>query len=181
MIQSVLKHGPEACPVRRVPAAEIEAAVIDQLATCCGRRRSPSQRGVPHGRRSRACPSRWCGTLWRDSIRCGTNSFRPSRPRTVQFLVARVEVDTDRLDIHLRANGLTNIFRQLAGIGAPHRLQQDRASFPPGDEVVSVRVPFSIRKRGGRKLVVLPASPEPVPERPRVDNAMVKAVARAFR
>jgi site-specific DNA recombinase len=29
--QAVLKHGPEACPVRRVPAAEIEAAVIDQL------------------------------------------------------------------------------------------------------------------------------------------------------
>jgi site-specific DNA recombinase len=29
--QSVLKHGPEACPVRRLPAAEIEAAVVDQL------------------------------------------------------------------------------------------------------------------------------------------------------
>ena len=29
--QAVLKHGPEACPVRRVPAAEIEAAVVDQL------------------------------------------------------------------------------------------------------------------------------------------------------
>ena len=29
--QDVLKRGPEACPVGRVPAAEIEAAVIDQL------------------------------------------------------------------------------------------------------------------------------------------------------
>ena len=29
--QDVLKLGPEACPVGRVPAAEIEAAVIDQL------------------------------------------------------------------------------------------------------------------------------------------------------
>jgi hypothetical protein len=29
--QSVLKHGPGACPVGRVPAAEIEAAVVDQL------------------------------------------------------------------------------------------------------------------------------------------------------
>lgn len=29
--QSVLKNGPEACPVRRVPAAQIEAAVVDQL------------------------------------------------------------------------------------------------------------------------------------------------------
>ncbi len=29
--QDVLKRGPEACPVGRVPAAEIEAAVIDHL------------------------------------------------------------------------------------------------------------------------------------------------------
>jgi hypothetical protein len=42
-------------------------------------------------------------------------------------------------------------------------------------------VPFAIRKRGGRKLVVVPAGAEAVPERPRVDNAMVKALARAFR
>ena len=42
-------------------------------------------------------------------------------------------------------------------------------------------MPFSIRKRGGRKLVVVPAGAEAISERPRVDNAMVKALARAFR
>jgi hypothetical protein len=36
------------------------------------------------------------------------------------------------------------------------------------------------RKRGGRKLVVTPDS-APWAPRPRVDNAMVKALARAFR
>ena len=29
--QSVIKHGPSGCPVGRVPAAEIETAVVDQL------------------------------------------------------------------------------------------------------------------------------------------------------
>ena len=53
-------------------------------------------------------------------------------------------------------------------------------SVPP-DEAIRVRVPFSIRKRGGRKLVVVPAGTAPVPDRPRVDNATVKALARAFR
>jgi hypothetical protein len=53
-------------------------------------------------------------------------------------------------------------------------------SLPP-DEVVRVLVPFAIRKRGGRKLVVVPAGAAPAPDRPRVDNAMVKALARAFR
>jgi hypothetical protein len=52
---------------------------------------------------------------------------------------------------------------------------------PQRDEVVRVRVPFSIRKRGGRKLVVVPANAAATPARPQVDNAMVKALARAFR
>ena len=48
---------------------------------------------------------------------------------------------------------------------------------------VTVRVPISIRKRGGRKLVIAPdgveASATPVTRH--VDNAVVKAIARAFR
>jgi hypothetical protein len=49
------------------------------------------------------------------------------------------------------------------------------------DHVVRVRVPLSIRKRGGTKLVLVPGGTAAVPDRPRVDNAMVKALARAFR
>jgi hypothetical protein len=56
-----------------------------------------------------------------------------------------------------------------------------KSASPQPNEVVRVRVPFSIRKRGGRKLVVVPAGVEALPDRPRVDNAMVKALARAFR
>jgi hypothetical protein len=44
-----------------------------------------------------------------------------------------------------------------------------------------VQVPFAIRKRGGRKLVLVPAGTDPVQARPRVVNAMIKALARAFR
>ena len=56
-----------------------------------------------------------------------------------------------------------------------------KSASPQRGEVVRVRVPFSIRKRGGRKLVVVPAGAEALAERPRVDNAIVKARARAFR
>ena len=48
-------------------------------------------------------------------------------------------------------------------------------------DVVRVKVPFAIRKRGGRKLVLVPGGNDAVPDRPRVDNAMIKALARAFR
>lgn len=56
-----------------------------------------------------------------------------------------------------------------------------KSASPQRDEVVRVRVLFAIRRRGGRKLVVVPAGAASAPERPRVDNAMVKALARAFR
>jgi hypothetical protein len=48
---------------------------------------------------------------------------------------------------------------------------------------VTVRVPISIRKRGGRRLVLAPDGRDitAAPIHRRIDSAMVKAVARAFR
>jgi hypothetical protein len=47
---------------------------------------------------------------------------------------------------------------------------------------LTVRVPLIFRKRGGRKLVIAPnGSDSWAPPRPRVDNTLVKALARAFR
>ena len=48
---------------------------------------------------------------------------------------------------------------------------------------VTVRVPISIRRRGGRKLVLAPdgAAITVTPVARHVDTAMVKAIARAFR
>jgi hypothetical protein len=49
--------------------------------------------------------------------------------------------------------------------------------------VVSVRIPISIRRRGGRKLVVAPngATNTLWAHHRRIDNVMIKAIARAFR
>jgi hypothetical protein len=48
---------------------------------------------------------------------------------------------------------------------------------------VTVRIPISIRRRGGRKLVLAPdGTPDTsVTHCRRIDNAMIKAIARAFR
>ena len=46
--------------------------------------------------------------------------------------------------------------------------------------VEAIHIPLTFSRRGGRKLVVTPDGAEWAP-RPRVDNAMVKALARAFR
>ena len=50
------------------------------------------------------------------------------------------------------------------------------------EQAVTVTVPFTIRKRGGRKLIITPDGVEAVPvPRARVDSALLKALARGFR
>lgn len=55
------------------------------------------------------------------------------------------------------------------------------ATMFPNQRTLTVRVPLAIKKRGGRKLVIAPEGTTwPVP-RARIDNSMVKAIARAHR
>ena len=42
-------------------------------------------------------------------------------------------------------------------------------------------MPFAVRKRGGRKLVLAPDGAPVPPAAPQVDSTLVKAIARAFR
>jgi hypothetical protein len=48
----------------------------------------------------------------------------------------------------------------------------------PIPEIVTLHVPFRVVKRGGRKEIRLPAD---VPTSRRIDNKLIKALARAFR
>ena len=50
----------------------------------------------------------------------------------------------------------------------------------PIPSTLSVRIPFAVRKRGGRKPVITPDGETHRP-RPRIDSALVKALARAHR
>jgi hypothetical protein len=47
--------------------------------------------------------------------------------------------------------------------------------------VVTIKVPFAVRKRGGRKLVLSPDGAPVPPSTPHIDSTLVKAIARAFR
>lgn len=55
------------------------------------------------------------------------------------------------------------------------------ATMPKGQRTLTVRVPFAIKKRGGRKLVIAPDGAPCNPPRARIDSTLVKAMARAHR
>jgi hypothetical protein len=57
-----------------------------------------------------------------------------------------------------------------------------RPDLTTGGQTVTVHVALSFHKRGGRKLILTrDGTKPPPPPRLRIDNAMVKAIARAFR
>jgi len=57
-----------------------------------------------------------------------------------------------------------------------------RGAPTPTPETVTLRIPFRVVKRGGRKEMVLPSNTRDAAAQPRkTDNTLVKAVARAFR
>jgi site-specific DNA recombinase len=113
--QDVLKRGPEACPVGRVPAAEIEAAVIDRL------------RGIV--RQSEIVVGTWRAAraeqddITEDAAREALTQLDPlwdelfpaEQARIVQLLVERVDVRMHGVEVRLRPNGIAGLVREVAG------------------------------------------------------------------
>jgi site-specific DNA recombinase len=111
----VLKRDAEACTVRRVPAAEIESAVVDQLR---GLLRAPEI----IVRTWRAAKS--MGEISEADVREALERLDPlwdelfpaEQARIVQLLVERIDVSTDGADIRLRTEGLTNLVTELRAV-----------------------------------------------------------------
>jgi len=112
--QAVLKHGPEACPLRRVPAGEIEAAVIDQVRVVL---RAPEV-VVATWRAGRAELDGLSEAEVRDALvrfdELWDELFPAEQARIVQLLVERVDVGSQALDIRLRVDGIGSLVRELA-------------------------------------------------------------------
>ena len=114
--QDVLKRGRDACPVGRVPAAEIEAAVVDQLR---GLLRAP-EIVVGTWRTARRNVDGLTEAEVREALEgldpLWDELFPAEQARIVQLLVERVDVGTDGVDIRLRVDGLAHLARDLGGV-----------------------------------------------------------------
>jgi hypothetical protein len=162
-------------PPGRVPAGEIEAAVIDQLRAVL--RQPEIVAGTWKAARAHAddiseadarAALQQLEPLW-DEL------FPAEQARIVALLVERVDIGTDGLNVRLRVDGLNGLVREMpAGCMGGSRMTRGT----PMPETITVRVPFRIVKRGGRKEIHLPPGVQPSRK---ADCALVKALARAFR
>ena len=111
----VLKRDREACPVRRVPAGEIESAVVDQLR---GLLRAPeivvrtwravrqSGEKISEGEVREALER--LEPLWNEL-------FPAEQARIVNLLVERVDVSPGSMNVRLRTAGLTKLVDEVRG------------------------------------------------------------------
>jgi site-specific DNA recombinase len=115
VILSVLRHGAGACPVGRLPAGEIEAAVIDQLRAVF---RQP-EIVVGTWKAARQHDQEITEAEARDAL-AGLNPlwdelFPAEQARIVTLLVERVDIGTDGLNVRLRIDGLAGLSREMLG------------------------------------------------------------------
>ncbi len=119
--QTVLKHGAGKCPVARVPAAEIEAAVIGQIR---GMLRAPEVVVATW----RAAEPELHG-LVEDEVRQALTMLEPlwaelfpaEQARIIQILVERAEVGTAGLKIRFRDKGLAQIAAEVVNVADKSR------------------------------------------------------------
>ncbi|MBV6488953.1 MAG: hypothetical protein GHHEDOFH_02930 [Pseudorhodoplanes sp.] len=116
-----LKRDAETCPVRRIPAAEIEGAVVEQV------------RAVLHSpeiivRTWRAARQSIDGLMEAD-VREALKRLDPlwdelfpaEQARIVQLIVERVDISIEGADIRLRTQGLTSLVADLSAIQPENR------------------------------------------------------------
>jgi DNA invertase Pin-like site-specific DNA recombinase len=107
--QTVLKHGTGSCPVGRVPAGEIEAAVIDQLRALfrqpeivAGTWKAAHAHFADITETDAQTAPQQLDPLW-DEL------FPAEQARIVALLVERVDIGAQGLDVRLRVEGLRSL------------------------------------------------------------------------
>src|SRR6266478_5133558 len=116
--QSVMKRGTEACPIRQVPAAEIERIVIEQIRSLL----QTAEVIVQTWRAARKTDK----TFAESDVRTALLEFEPlwnelfpaEQARIVELLVERVDLQPDGIDLRLRVEGLTSLCGELRGAAA---------------------------------------------------------------
>ena len=114
-----IRQGYAECPVRSVPAAEVEEAVVSQVRPLLRTPEIIAQTWAATKREGeRTIPEREVVKAITDLAPLWDQLFPAEQARIVRLLVERVEVASDHIDVRLRAEGLQTLVEQLRAPGA---------------------------------------------------------------
>ena len=110
---AVLKQGRDACPIGRLPAGEIEAAVLNQLRVLLQSPEVIVRTWRAGGEQDRAITEAEVRSALLELDPLWDELFPAEQARIVQLLVERIDVHEGGLRIRLRTEGLTSLVRDL--------------------------------------------------------------------
>ena len=109
----VIKRGPEACSIRRVPAAEVETAVIDQVRALVRTPEIIVQTWKAVRQHDRSVSEDQVRSALTDFSALWDELFSAEQARIIQLLIQRVEIQIDGLRITLRKQGLLSLANEV--------------------------------------------------------------------
>src|SRR4051794_9597982 len=109
----VIKRGPEACSIRRVPAAEVETAVIEQVRILVQTPEIIVRTWKEVRQHDRAVSEEQARAALSEFSALWDELFPAEQARIIQLLVDRVDIQPDGLNITLRKQGLVALATEL--------------------------------------------------------------------
>jgi len=111
--QTALKRGETACPVRQVPAAEIERIVLDQVRTLLQTPEVIVQTWRATRKQDREITESDVRNALMEFEQLWNELFPAEQARIVELLVERADLKPDALDLTLKIDGLTSLYSEL--------------------------------------------------------------------
>lgn len=108
-----MKQGGSTCPVRQVPAAEIERIVLDQIRTLLQSPEVVVQTWRAARKQRQEVTENDVRAALREFEDLWNELFPAEQARIVQQLVERIDLKPDALDITLKVEGLTSLCAEL--------------------------------------------------------------------
>jgi site-specific DNA recombinase len=111
--QTAMKRGETACPVRQVPAAEIERIVLDQVRTLLQTPEVIVQTWRAARKHDQDITESDVRNALMEFEQLWNELFPAEQARIVELLVERVDLKPDALDLTLKIDGLTSLYSEL--------------------------------------------------------------------
>jgi site-specific DNA recombinase len=111
--QTAIKRGKSDCPIRQVPAAEIEPIVIDQIRALLQAPEVVVQTWRAARKQRKETTENDVRTALTEFYELWNELFPAEQARIIGLLVERIDLKPDNLDITLRIEGLTSLYGEM--------------------------------------------------------------------
>lgn len=111
--QSVMKRGTDACPVRQVPAAEIERIVIEQIRSLLMTPEVIVQTWRAAKKTDNAITEKDVRDALAEFEPLWSELFPAEQARIIELLVERIDISSTGIELRLRVAGLTSLCNDL--------------------------------------------------------------------